>query len=54
MCWARFNPRESIWRRRILLNPIIEVSEAERKNEIAASMNKMISMAGEENSGCIY
>jgi len=48
MLWARFMPLAIIWRRRILLNPITAVSDAEKKKENAAKINKKIKTAGME------
>jgi len=44
-----FTVLASIWRRRILLKPIIEVSEREKKNDITAKINNNIITKGKEN-----
>jgi len=42
ICLALLTPWETIWRKRILLKAIIEVSEAERKNEKTARIKNII------------
>jgi len=39
-------PRETIWRRRILLKPIIDVSEAENKKDTSAKKKRNINIIG--------
>jgi len=53
MLFERLTPRLSIWRSRILLKPIIEVSEAEKKKERRAKIKNSITVLCSENSGCI-
>jgi hypothetical protein len=53
MFWARLSPRESIWRSRIRLKPMIEVSEAEKKKEIKVRVANRIIATGHENTGCM-
>ena len=51
--WARLMPRETIWRRRILLKAITEVSDAEKIKETMVRTNNRIIVIGQENTGCI-
>jgi len=45
-----FTALASIWRRRILLKPTIEVSDREKKNDRTAKINNNIIIKGKENS----
>jgi hypothetical protein len=48
-----FTALASMWRRRILLKPIIEVSVREKKNDRTAKINNNIIIKGKENSELI-